>query len=88
MGKIFYVMGKSATGKDTVYSRLLEDKALSLKTVVLYSTRPIRLGEVDGVTYYFRDFPFYEEQEKAGKVIECRVYPTIIGPWYYVTLVG
>ena len=44
MGKIFYVMGKSATGKDTVFNRLLEDKTLALKTVVLYSTRPIRAG--------------------------------------------
>lgn len=24
MGKIFYVMGKSASGKDTVYKRLLK----------------------------------------------------------------
>lgn len=86
MGKIFYVMGKSATGKDTVFNRLLEDKSLSLKTVVLYSTRPIRAGEVDGVTYHFRSIPWYEEQERAGKVIESRVYPTMLGPWYYFTM--
>ena len=86
MGKIFYIMGKSATGKDTVYNRLLEDKALGLKTVVLYSTRPIRSGEVDGVTYHFRTIPWYEEQEKTGKIIESRVYQTMLGPWYYFVM--
>lgn len=86
MGKIFYLMGKSATGKDTVYNRLMEDQTLPLKTVVLYTTRPIRVGEVDGVTYHFRDIPWFLEQEKAGKVIESRVYPTMLGPWYYFTM--
>ncbi|MBQ4564564.1 MAG: guanylate kinase [Lachnospiraceae bacterium] len=86
MGKIFYVMGKSATGKDTVYNRLLEDPTLPLKTVVLYTTRPIRVGETDGVTYHFRDIPWFKEQEKTGKVIESRVYPTMLGPWYYFTM--
>lgn len=86
MGKIFYVMGKSATGKDTVYNRLLEDPTLPLKTVVLYTTRPIRVGEENGVTYHFRDIPWFLEQEKAGKVIESRMYPTMLGPWYYFTM--
>ena len=86
MGKIFYLMGKSATGKDTVYNHLLEDADLPLKTVILYTTRPIRVGEVDGVTYHFRDIPWYQEQENSGKVIESRVYPTMLGPWYYFTM--
>ena len=86
MGKIFYLMGKSAVGKDTVYRRLLEDQSLSLKTVVLYTTRPIRTGETDGVTYHFCDIPWYLEQEKRGRVIESRVYSTRMGPWYYFTM--
>ena len=52
MGKIFYVMGKSASGKDTIYKRLLEMQP-HLKQVVLYTTRPIREGEKDGKEYYF-----------------------------------
>ena len=31
MGKIYCMMGKSSTGKDTLYKMLLEDGALSLK---------------------------------------------------------
>ena len=48
MGRIFYLMGKSATGKDTVYKELLHVKP-ELKTVVPYTTRPIRAGEENGV---------------------------------------
>ena len=50
MGKIFYVMGKSASGKDTIYKELRE-RIPELKTVVLYTTRPIRAGETNGVEY-------------------------------------
>ena len=53
MGKIFYIMGKSASGKDTVYHRLCDDKSLGLHTVTLYTTRPRREGETDGVEYHF-----------------------------------
>ena len=55
MGKIFYIMGKSAVGKDRIYSVLRRDKELNLKNLLLYTTRPIRKGERDGVDYYFID---------------------------------
>ena len=53
MGKIFCVMGKSASGKDTIYRRLMEAPGLGLERIVLYTTRPIRAGEKDGVDYHF-----------------------------------
>ena len=34
MGKIFCLMGKSSTGKDTIYKRLLEDQELGLRRIV------------------------------------------------------
>ena len=55
MGKIFYIMGKSASGKDRIYSLLVENKELNLKKLILYTTRPIRAGEEEGVQYYFTD---------------------------------
>ena len=45
MGKIFYIMGKSAAGKDRIYSLLAGNKELNLKKLVLYTTRPIRAGD-------------------------------------------
>lgn len=56
MGKIFYVMGKSASGKDTIYKKLLE-RFPGLKTVVTYTTRPIRDGETEGVEYHLPASP-------------------------------
>ena len=45
---IIYVMGKSASGKDSIGRLLLADGELSLKPVVLYTTRPMRDGEEEG----------------------------------------
>ncbi len=85
MGKIFYVMGKSATGKDTVYKRLLE-RLPQLKKVILYTTRPIRDGEKDGVEYYFTVGERLEEFRRADRLIEERTYKTVYGPWSYFTV--
>lgn len=85
MGRIFYIMGKSATGKDTVYKEILKRRP-DLKTIVMYTTRPIREGETDGVEYHFRTIPQFEEINESGKVIEFRVYQTVFGPWYYFTM--
>ena len=85
MGKIFYVMGKSASGKDTVYKLLLE-RMPELKTVVLYTTRPIRDGEREGVEYHFSDENALIEARKNGHLIEARTYDTVFGPWSYFTV--
>ena len=55
MGKIYYLMGKSASGKDHIYEHLIQETALDLKPFVLYTTRPIRSGEQDGREYFFVD---------------------------------
>ena len=55
MGKIFCLMGKSASGKDTIYRKLLTQEDPGLKRVIPYTTRPIRSGETDGDTYFFPD---------------------------------
>ncbi len=86
MGKIYCMMGKSSSGKDTLYKMLLEDEALSLKTVVPYTTRPMRAGERDGVEYYFCDEARLMELEAEGKVIELRAYDTVHGVWKYFTV--
>ena len=84
MTKIYYLMGKSATGKDTVFKELLS-RHPELKTIVMYTTRPIRDGERDGVEYYFTNQKKLEELSQAGKVIELRTYETVHGPWSYFT---
>lgn len=86
MGKIFCLMGKSASGKDTVYKQLLLDDSLQLKKIVPYTTRPIRERERDGVQYFFTDEAGLERLKADGKLIECRSYDTIHGVWYYFTV--
>lgn len=83
MGKIFCIMGKSATGKDTIYKKLLQNSALRLRRIVPYTTRPVREGERDGVEYHFTDVETMRLLESQGKIIECRAYDTIHGIWYY-----
>ena len=85
MGKIYYMMGKSSSGKDTLYKEVL--KALpKLKTLVLYTTRPIREGEQEGIEYHFVTDEELERFEKAGKLIEERTYDTVYGAWKYATI--
>lgn len=85
MGKIFYVMGKSATGKDTLYKQICERKP-ELRTVIPYTTRPIRSGEMDGVEYHFITEERLNELQQNGSVIEMRTYQTVFGPWSYATV--
>ena len=85
MSKIFYLMGKSASGKDTIYKRLIQDETLGLKTIVSYTTRPMREGEQDGVEYHFVSEEKLAELKAEGKVIECRDYDTVHGIWSYFT---
>jgi len=87
MGKIVYLMGKSSSGKDTIYKKLLEQQELSFHTVVLYTTRPIRAGERDGVEYHFTDEAGFQRQRQEGRVIEDRTYHTVQGLWRYFTVV-
>lgn len=86
MGKIFYVMGKSSSGKDTIYNKLIMDKELKLKTFVGYTTRPMREGEINGREYFFVDRERLEELTGMGRVIEVRGYDTVHGVWYYFTV--
>ena len=85
MHHIYCLMGKSASGKDTIYEQLLQDDSLGLHSVVPYTTRPIRAGEVNGREYWFTTAEQFEDARKAGKVIEFRRYDTVYGPWYYYT---
>ena len=84
MGKLFVIMGKSATGKDSLYQRIVEDFP-ELQQVVTYTTRPIRAGETYGKEYFFVSEEEMHEMQEDDKIIECRVYQTVHGPWYYFT---
>lgn len=86
MGKIFCLIGKSSCGKDTLYKRILSEGNLPLKTLVSYTTRPIRDGEKNGVEYYFLTEEQLTALEEENKIIELRAYHTVHGIWKYFTV--
>ena len=85
MGKIYCMMGKSSSGKDTLYQKVLE-RLPQIHRVVPYTTRPIREGEQDGVEYHFVDDKQLAELETDGKIVELRAYNTVHGIWKYFTV--
>lgn len=85
MGKIFFIFGKSSTGKDTIYKKLIEDSSLDLKKITMYTTRPMRPGEKNGEEYFFVSDDEALRHENDGSLFEMRVYDTVYGPWKYYT---
>ena len=79
-------MGKSSSGKDTLYKKLMGDEDLSLQTLVMYTTRPIREGEMEGREYHFVSEEKMRSLRDEGRLIEVRTYPTMHGDWHYFTV--
>ena len=86
MGRIYCVMGKSSSGKDTLFGLLRKEKELSFQTIIPYTTRPMRAGEQNGREYFFCDEAKVAELNRQGKIIELRKYHTVQGIWKYFTV--
>ena len=84
MGKIYYIIGKSASGKDSILKGLLADKDLGLREIIQYTTRPIRDGETEGLEYHFVTPEDVDVFRAEGRIIELREYQTVHGPWQYM----
>ena len=79
------MMGKSSSGKDTLF-KAVKEALPELKTITLYTTRPIREGEQEGVEYFFVSEDTLNTYEKQGRIIELRAYDTVHGVWKYATI--
>ena len=86
MGKIFCLIGKSSSGKDTIFRYIKDNKELNLNSIILYTTRPKWVNEKDGREYYFIDEDTLNKYKELDKIIEVRKYNTVHGPWYYATI--
>ena len=80
--RIFYLMGKSAAGKDTIY-RKLSERFPMLRPLIPYTTRPQRAGEAEGREYHFVSEARFLELRDSGRMIEERAYQTEKGLWRY-----
>lgn len=85
MGKVFCLMGKSASGKDTIYDMVMKDID-QIKPIILYTDRPMRVGEINGVTYNFVNKDTMDFYIRSDQCIESRKYHTPNGIWRYATI--
>ena len=85
MSRIFCLVGKSGSGKDTLYRAILDKYPGCLTPIIPCTTRPMREGERNGETYFFITPAELQNLEEHGQIIEKRVYETVQGPWAYFT---
>ncbi len=85
MGKIFCIVGKSGSGKDTLYKAILKRCPGRLTPIIPCTTRPMREGEINGRDYFFVTEGELRGLESRGQVIEKREYHTVQGLWTYFT---
>lgn len=82
---IYYLMGKSASGKDTI-CRALRKARPDWKVLIPYTTRPMRSGEREGAEYHFVSERELQRLREAGKILEERSYETAFGIWRYASV--
>jgi guanylate kinase len=81
MKKIFVVSAPSGAGKTTLVQAIIECCAPSilLHRVVTYTSRKPRIGEQEGVDYYFVNVSSFEQKMKSGFFLE---WSTAYGAYY------
>ena len=75
MKNLYVIVGKSASGKDTILNSLI-DKGIGNK-IISHTSRPIREGEVDGFSYYFMDKNWFLDKK------DTFIQTLLFNDWYY-----
>jgi guanylate kinase len=68
-GRLFVLSGPAGTGKTTLVAMLTKEHANIVKSVS-YTTRPKRLGEVEGLDYFFVDQRQFFRAIEQGEFLE------------------
>lgn len=74
------LIGKSASGKDTILNKLIEN---GYKKIITYTTRPMRKNETQDKTYHFISEGEFKNKVEDGFFVEWKSYITNNGVWYY-----
>lgn len=82
MRKLFTIMGKASTGKDTL-TKMLHEK-MELPIALSFTTRPMRNGETQGVEYDFITEKDFWDMHGCDLLAEYTSYDVAGGEtWYY-----
>ena len=76
------LLGKTSCGKTLIRDKLVEK---GYKPLITYTTRPIRKGEIEDVTYHYISHEDFNQKVRDGFFAEWKSYTTIEGIWYYGT---
>ena len=74
------IYGKSGSGKDTIAKEISK---YGYKPVVLYTTRPKRDNEINGIDYYFVNNDVFKQYSKNNLFLWETQYNTTFGIWKY-----
>lgn len=75
--------GKSGSGKNSTQDTLVNR---GMERIITYTTRPMRPGEIDGVTYHFISEEEFLQKRESGFFLESTSYfPASGGEWFYGT---
>ena len=82
---ITILIGKSATGKDTILRELRDE--YGYEPIISTTSRPMRENEKDHVDYVFVSSEIFRYMIQIGCFIEYRSYNTLVNgkpdTWYY-----
>lgn len=77
---IIILVGKSATGKDSIAREL---ERLGYHKIVTTTTRPKRDGEIDGISYNFISTDKFLKKYIDNEFLEVNYFDTEQGLWFY-----
>ena len=79
---IIAIMGKSASGKDSLLKALLQEPQFKeAKPIISCTTRPIRENEINGIDYHFLTNEQFTNLVLSNKMLEA----TVFNDWCYGT---
>jgi guanylate kinase len=77
---IIALIGKAGSGKDTLLKELLKVEP-KLRSIVSYTTRPPRQGELDGIDYHFVSGEVFAAKLLNEELLEASFF----NDWFYGT---
>lgn len=77
------IIGKTCSGKDKTVNELIMNHGF--KRLTTFTTRPMRNGEMQDITYHFISNEDFHEKVNDNFFAEWKSYDTEFGTWYYGT---